>query len=116
MIHIFNKPLGLGNMYENRKMYGGDNEYPANPIGPILKDQDPCFGKNPTAHANKCLVLTNSFGNGCLEPMDVSDPNLPGVMYCEDTNIVFYSGIPEREVELIDEPSIPSESDYVPQT
>ena len=111
MIHIFNKPLGLGNIYENRKMYGGETEYPANPIGPIIKIGDPCSGSTPTEHVDKCLVLTNSFGNGCLEPMDVGDSNLPGVMYCEDTNIVFYSGIPEREVELIDEPSIPSESD-----
>lgn len=75
MIHIFNKPLGLGNVYENRKMY---------------YESAPCFGKNPTVHANKCLVLTNSFGDGCLRPMDLCDPNLPGVMYCEDTNIVHY--------------------------
>lgn len=75
MIHIFNKPLGLGNMYENRKMY---------------YETSPCFGKNPTAHANKCLVLTNSFGGGCLIPMDLGDRRLPNVVYCEDTNAVHY--------------------------
>ena len=74
-MHIFNKPLGLGNMYENRKMY---------------YETSPCFGNNPTAHANKCLVLTNSFGGGCLIPMDIGDERLPNVIYCEDTNAVHY--------------------------
>lgn len=89
MIHIFNKPLGLGNMYENRKMYGGGNEFdPTIPIGPIFKD--PCFGNIPTEHPDKCLVLTNSFGGDCLGPMDVGNIGLPNVIYCEDTNAVHY--------------------------
>lgn len=87
MIHIFNKPLGLGNMYENRKMY---------------YETSPCFGKNPTEHANKCLVLTNSFGNDCLEPMDLGDEGLPNVIYCEDINTVYYQLPKLKQNELSD--------------
>lgn len=82
MIHIFNKPLGLGNVYENRKMYVGEVEYPI--------FNDPCLKNIPTRHLDKCLVLTNSFGNGCLGPMDVGNIGLPNVIYCEDTNAVHY--------------------------
>ena len=87
------RPLGLTNMYGNRKMEETEQQ-----IGEWEKIDNPkviieeCIGKEPTVHENKCIILTNSFGGGCPFPKDVGDISLPNVIYCEDTNRVFYFG------------------------
>lgn len=69
-MRIFNfKPLGLGNAFENRKMY----------------ITDPCLGFQPL-YTDNHLSLTNDFSY--CGPIEV--PSCPGVAFCKNTGNLYY--------------------------
>lgn len=87
------RPVGLANIYGNRKMaqtQEGIGEWEKIDFTEVTTNE--CLGKVPTVHKNKCIIFTNSFGGGCPSPKDIGDNLLPNVIYCKDTNRVFYFG------------------------
>ena len=76
MIRINSIPLGLGNVFENRKMYY------------IVA---PCNGYNPTQGSNN-LELSESWNSDCGSPK--VEPVRPGVAYTADGENVFYYPLP----------------------
>ena len=87
-MRIFNfKPLGLGNAFENRKMY----------------IEDPCYGFQPS-YTDDHLSSTNdvfppNYDESC-GPMEV--PSRPGVAFCENTGNVYYFPTSQQPIEIQD--------------
>lgn len=73
------KPLGLGNVFESRKLY-------------YVTEDGPCMGSiDSVVNENSCLCLTEEDNNGCPLTIPKDDGfNYAGVSYCEDSQIVRY--------------------------
>lgn len=78
MIRINSIPLGLGNVFESRKMYYRN---------------DPCDDYNPSI-VDENLSLTNDIipisGTPNLTCGPEIEPSRPGVAFCENTGNVYY--------------------------